>query len=322
MRLILALTLVDDAVTIFWHILVSPLDNILFGDFCCTVQLSCNALPLQAVDKCRLHLVGTSEVALQLCHFATTIVCDDRFQKVGVELSLAHLINLGKQQIAHLFECLSLLWLAFKYYYTGISKMDYTTCCIENFLLLQEVGVEQTAISAIREYRREKRTNERTFASRTLNRPSDSDALTLQTEHLSLFDLCQMGRLVLLNLWKDLVRLQLTEILVDNHNRLVWVEISRHTYCHIVWHIVGLIVVLDIGNRRIFQVLLLTDSGLCAVRVVRENSGEKIIKNLFAVACKSHIVLLIDGFQLGVEATNYSICKSLRLNLCPILNLI
>ena len=97
LRLIFALTLIDNAVAILRQILVSPLYNIILGNLLCTVELGGNALPLQAVDKCSLHLVGTSKVALQLCHLATAVVCNNRFQEVGVELAIAHLLNLSQK---------------------------------------------------------------------------------------------------------------------------------------------------------------------------------------------------------------------------------
>ena len=68
--------------------------------------------------------------------------------------------------------------------------------------------------------------------------------------------------------------------------------------------------------------LLLAESGLCAVWVVRECQLKEFVRHLPAVASKTHIILLVYGLKLGVEATNYSICKSLRLNLRPVLNLI
>ena len=68
--------------------------------------------------------------------------------------------------------------------------------------------------------------------------------------------------------------------------------------------------------------LLLADGGLRTIRVVRECQLQEFVRYLPTVVCESHIVLLVDGLELGVEATNHSICETLRLHLCPVLNLI
>ena len=49
---------------------------------------------------------------------------------------------------------------------------------------------------------------------------------------------------------------------------------------------------------------------------------EELLDNLIIIACKAHIILLIHGLQLSVEATNNGIFEALRLNLSPILNLV
>ena len=68
--------------------------------------------------------------------------------------------------------------------------------------------------------------------------------------------------------------------------------------------------------------LLLTDSGLCTVWVVRECQCEDFIRHLPTIPCKSHVVLLVNRFEFGMKTTNHCILESLRLNLCPILNLV
>ena len=114
----------------------------------------------------------------------------------------------------------------------------------------------------------------------------------------------------------------LTEILLQNGYRLVRVEVACHTDSHIVGYIPLSEIILDIGNRRVLQVVLRTDGGLCTVGVRWGQLLAQSTENLVAIVGQIEIILLIDGLQLGVEPTNHHVLETVGLNLRPVLNLV
>ena len=77
-------------------------------------------------------------------------------------------------------------------------------------------------------------------------------------------------------------------------------------------------VVLDIRNRRVLQVLLRTNRGLCAIGVGGEEHGADTLPEFARVLSDADVVLLIHSFQLGVESTDHHILEAVGLNLSPI----
>ena len=47
---------------------------------------------------------------------------------------------------------------------------------------------------------------------------------------------------------KFLIRLHSTKVLLNDFHHLVWIEVTAKTDCYVVWNIVSLIIVLDIGD--------------------------------------------------------------------------
>ena len=116
--------------------------------------------------------------------------------------------------------------------------------------------------------------------------------------------------------------LPLSKIAVENGNHLVGVEITCHTDGHIVRHIPLIKVVLDIGDGRILQVFLCTDSGLRTIGVCRGEHLTQCTEHLVVVVSEVDVILLIDGLQLGVETTNHHVLEAVALNLSPVLDLV
>ena len=68
--------------------------------------------------------------------------------------------------------------------------------------------------------------------------------------------------------------------------------------------------------------LLSTDGGLSAIRMIGEEFGHEGFVLLVHVVGQSDVIFLVDGLQLGVETADDHILETVGLYLCPILNLI
>ena len=117
-------------------------------------------------------------------------------------------------------------------------------------------------------------------------------------------------------------RLHIAPVLVDNLDGLVGVEIARQADADVVGHIVGGHEVADIAHRGVLQVLLAAQSGLVAVGVVGEEGGKHGVVHLAVVLGEAHVLLLVDGLQLGVEQAQHQVLETVGLNLAPGLQLV
>ena len=68
--------------------------------------------------------------------------------------------------------------------------------------------------------------------------------------------------------------------------------------------------------------LLGADGCLRAVGMRWEKLGQQSLELLVSVVGEADIVLLIDGLQLGVEATNHHVLEAVGLNLGPVLHFV
>ena len=68
--------------------------------------------------------------------------------------------------------------------------------------------------------------------------------------------------------------------------------------------------------------LLAADCGLLAVWMVREEGLVESLPNLAVVLSQGHILLLVDGFKLGVEAADDIMTETVCLNFRPVLDLV
>ena len=81
-------------------------------------------------------------------------------------------------------------------------------------------------------------------------------------------------------------------------------------------------VVLHIGDGRVLQVVLGAQNRLGAIGMMREEGCEGRLPHFAVVLGQGHILLLVDGLQLGVEAPDDRMTETVRLNLRPILDLV
>ena len=80
--------------------------------------------------------------------------------------------------------------------------------------------------------------------------------------------------------------------------------------------------VLDVDDRRILEVLLGADSGLDSVRMTGKQHRINSFHCLGVILRQAHVLLLIDRFQLGVEAADHGMDEPVSLDLGPIIDLV
>ena len=68
--------------------------------------------------------------------------------------------------------------------------------------------------------------------------------------------------------------------------------------------------------------LLRTDGGLRAIRVIGEEHGCEGREEFALVAAEADVVFLIDGFQFGMETADDHVLETVRLNLGPVLHFV
>lgn len=119
-----------------------------------------------------------------------------------------------------------------------------------------------------------------------------------------------------------LVRLHIAEIFVDRGDHLVGIEVARKQDGHVIGHVILRVIVLYVGNRRVFQVFLRAEYGLFAVGVVRiEHFADRGV-NLTVVVRQGHVFLLVDRFELGVESADHDVLEAVGLDPGPVLDLV
>ena len=318
---ILTLTLVDDGVVLLTQLLVSETHNVLLSDLRQAVEYLNLVLPLRTVDE-RLNIhIGTTIVRIEVLHSLQLIVVHRRSDQSLVELACTQLSNLAEQQITHLFERLTLLGTTCQLHITIVGRERRIAISAQRLLLLIDIEVYQTCLTVV-----ENATHDvcqisvlRCCATQT---PADSHVCSVQTPNL-LNDRLGDGLLGLELQYGDLgIGLHIAKVLVDERDHLLGIEITRQTDCHIVGHVVLIVVVLHVGNRGVLQVLLRTQHRLLAVGVVGEQRAVHRLIDLATVLRERHILLLVDGFKLGVETTNHNILEAVSLDFEPILDLI
>ena len=119
-----------------------------------------------------------------------------------------------------------------------------------------------------------------------------------------------------------LVGLPVAEVFLDDLDGLVRVEVAGEADGHVVRDIEGVLLLADGLQGRVLQVVLRADDGLGAVRVVREEHGVEGVEGLLGVVGQAHVLLLVHGLELGVEAAENAVLEAVGLDLRPVLELV
>ncbi|CDC95889.1 unknown [Alistipes sp. CAG:268] len=319
--LVLALAFEDDDVAVFSKVFVCPLHDVLLGDFLHAVELCHLVGPVGAGDE-RLHVhVGPRVVVLEGAHHVELEVVDRRLDELFVEVARAELGHLREEQVADLLERLSGLGSAAEDERTVVGLSRVAAVGAEHLLLLVQIEVDQTGLSVVEDGAGDL-CHVVAVGRGSRQAPSEQDVGGLQTVYLAHDGLGDRLLGLELELRQVLVGHHVAEVLVDRGDHLVGIQVTREADGHVVGHVVGLVVVPDVGDRRILQVLLRPEHGLRAVGMVGEERGIEGLPYLAAVLCERHVLLLVDGLQLGVEPADHGIAETVGLDLRPVLDLV
>ena len=81
-------------------------------------------------------------------------------------------------------------------------------------------------------------------------------------------------------------------------------------------------VLLHVGDGRVLQVFLGAERGLGAVRMMGEQGLAQAFPDLVAVVRERHVLLFVDGLELGMEAADHVVAEAVRLDSRPVVYLV
>ena len=152
--------------------------------------------------------------------------------------------------------------------------------------------------------------------------PGKGDALCLFAEYFLYYRLGDWLFLLILEDRDGRIGFPVSEVFLQDLDHLVRIEVTRYANGYVVGNIVLIVVFLHIGDGRILEVLLTAESGLLAVRMVREKGLGNYFPDLAAVLGKGHILFLIDGLKFGMETANNSVTETVGLDAGPVVDLV
>ena len=108
----------------------------------------------------------------------------------------------------------------------------------------------------------------------------------------------------------DWLAFPVAEFVGDQIDGCFDINVTADEYAHIVRHIVGVKVILDINQRRVFQVL---DSSDCRLLTIRVHFVKQFIygsPDYPAAIVECPVFLLVNGFQFCMKQSEDGINKS------------
>ena len=265
--------------------------------------------------------IGPSAVTLQQLVVAALLIIDDAGQQVVGEVTLLQFVNLGKHQGLHLIETLSLLRCTQQEECPVIVQQLRATHGAHHLHGLVQIQVEETCTPVAQHiFHQIKGIGLKGIS--LFGAPSHPDLLSLLSYDRGILGLVQWRQRSKAGLLHVSTGFPATKILLDDGNGLVRVKVTCHTDGHVVRTIPLIEIVLDIRNRRVLQMLLRTDGGLCAIGMVRPEHLRDGVEQLALVLRQTDVILLVHSLQLGVEATDHHVLEPVTLDLGPVLDLV
>ena len=319
--LVLADVLVGSGVAVGAQVFLRPGDDVGLGDLRDPVHLPHGRLPRHPVDEGIHELVGPAAVGNQSLHLAEFVVGLGGLHERFGEVTVAEFGELGEDDVADLFQGLSLLGHAFHDHETVVSPVVVEDSGAQDGLVLVDVQVDETGLPVIEDGGHD-------VGNLALQRGS---ARRAPAHHQELGVIAHdvlaegSGDRILRPHGEGreiLVGFPGAEVFLDGLDHLVRVEVTGEADGHVVRDIVGVLLLADGLQGRVLQVVLRADDGLGAVRVVREEHRVEGVERLLGVVGQAHVLLLVHGLELGVEAAEDAVLEAVGLDLRPVLELV
>ena len=238
---------------------------------------------------------------------------------------MGNLGNFVEHQLTHLVETLSRQSHTVGQHNGVVAHSFGLNSCCQHFLLLIKVEVEEAG-STVAQKTTDEVQGVHLVGSRTFEAPAEHHVLGLLTQYI-LADRFGDGGLRCESQLVGVVGISflgipVAEVLFDEVHHGIGLKVTRKADDDIARNVPLVKVVLNVDERRVLEVLLGTDGSLSAVGVGGEEHSRQGFEFLRHIACHAHVLLLIDGFEFGVEETEHGVLETLRLDFCPVLHLV
>ena len=309
-----------DLYVIVLEVLVGESHDVVLGDLGELVDLVDEVFPFDVVDEA-VHFGAHQEAgAVALLHEAELGVVDDGGQQVFVEFAFLDLLDLGEGDLLDFFQALALERLTHHHEGGVVGHGLGHRVHAEDLLLLVNVEVDQAGL-AVGQDGADQVDVFGFGAVGTRETPGEEEVGRFKAEDV----LHHRGGDGIFRLECHLLEVrvgfELAEILVDDLDGFVGVEVAGEADGHVVGHVPFIVILLHVGDRRVLEVVAPADDG-GVVRVFREQGGEGRFLDFLLVHHRVHVVLLVDGLQLGVEAAENDVLEAVGLDLGPVLQLV
>ena len=318
---VLSLAFVDNAVILGAEFFIGPGHQLFLGDGADAVELGHFVAPGNVVVEGRKVHFDTSHVRLFLAHGRYFQVVYDRLDQLFAEFAVAEFRYLCEQQIPDLVEGLTRFRKTLQHEGSVVGPLIRVREGVEYFLLLHQVEVDHAGLSVVEDPAGQQQVF-RIVRCGVVRAPCQRYVRGVGTVNLLDDGFGDRGFGFEGELRDILVRLHIAEIFVDRGDHLVGIEVARKQDGHVIGHVILRVIVLYVGNRRVFQVFLRAEYGLFAVGVVRiEHFADRGV-NLTVVVRQGHVFLLVDRFELGVESADHDVLEAVGLDPGPVLDLV
>ena len=295
--------------------------NLFFGDALYALQFLHLLFPGCSVDEGIHKHVGSHAVALHGVIVSQFHVVLHRREQVVAEVALLQFVYFFEQELSHLVECLSFAWRPGQDEGRIVHHCFGSSPGFQHFHLLVDVQVNESGRS-VRKHLFNHLQCVGLQRSRFVESPSHPQLFCFQSDDGCVLRFGNRFQFREGGLFHIVARLPLSEVAVDGGNHLVGVEVSRHADGHVVGHIPFFEVSFDVGDRRVLQMFLCANGGLCAIGVVGEELGQQSIVEFVDVAGEVNVIFFIDSLQFGMEPAYHHILEAVGLNLGPVLHFV
>ena len=318
---VLADVLIDDGVTLGPQVLPGPGDDIGLGHLLDPVHLPDGRIPGNPVDEGFHELVGPAAVGHQSLHLTELVIgLDGLYERFG-EITFPEFGEFGQQDVADFFQGLSFLGHPLHDEEAVVGPVVVDDVGAQHSLVLFHVQVDQAGLP-VGQDRCHDPGNLTVQGGRARGAPAHHQEFGFVSENV----LAERGGDGILRLHgegrKVLVGLPGAEVFLDGLDHLVRVKVPGEADGHVVRDVVGVLLLADGLQGRVLQVVLGADDGLRPVGVVGEQERVEGVEGFVGVGGQAHVLFLIDGLELGVEAAEYAVHEAVGLDLGPVLHLV